>query len=332
MSSIQPAPDIYRIRVPLAGRPREVSAYLLANGAGSFTLVDGGMNTDACWTALGAGVREAAGGWEAIELHVVTHMHLDHIGLVERVRAASGAPLAIGRLDGERAAHANAEPEEEADYREHLLRSNGAPDELLEAVQRGRERANPLASWVEPDRLLEEGDELPGGWRVVWTPGHTAGHISLLRPSDRVLIGGDAVLPKITATIGVNRQRADPVGDFLAALQRLLDADLRLLLPGHGEPIAEPAHRILQLLDDTTAETARVHSLLEREPQTAWQLAARRYAERDLPASMQMQALRETLAHLQHLEAAGQAVRSGQNDAVRWTLPPASPLHPAAND
>jgi hypothetical protein len=84
------APGVWRVTTPLPFRPRSVHAYLLDAGEG-WVLVDGGLGTDEAWAALDAGVREAAGGWEAVAVHVVTHMHMDHVGLSRRVRDASGA-------------------------------------------------------------------------------------------------------------------------------------------------------------------------------------------------------------------------------------------------
>ncbi len=308
MAAIPIAPGAWRITTALASRPPAVHAYLLETDVG-FVLVDGGANTAEAWAALDVGVREVAGDWEHVGAHVVTHMHTDHIGLAGRVRELSAARLLMGHLDAERYAHAQADPQEEADYRERLLRENGAPEELIQALKaRGQ---SPATGFVRADVLLEgEHGTLPGipGWEFVWTPGHTAGHISLFRSADRVLIAGDAVLPRITPTVGVNRQRANPVGDYLEALQRLRLLRPRLILPGHGERIENPLPRLDELRDATRQESARIDECLTTTPAPAWEVARRRYPGRELPPAVQMLALRETLAHLQHLVMAGRAV------------------------
>ncbi|HEU0053348.1 MAG TPA: MBL fold metallo-hydrolase, partial [Longimicrobium sp.] len=125
-------------------RPPSVHAYLLDTADG-WVLVDGGLGTDAAWEALDAGVRAAAGGWEAVRLHVVSHMHMDHVGLSRRARDASGARVAMGRLDAERMAHAAADPAEEAGYRRGMLRRCGAPEAWIDAVEGARAEAQPLA-------------------------------------------------------------------------------------------------------------------------------------------------------------------------------------------
>ncbi|HEX8906840.1 MAG TPA: MBL fold metallo-hydrolase, partial [Longimicrobiaceae bacterium] len=270
----------------MPGRPPEVHAYLAELGGGGWMLVDGGLGTGEAWAALEAGVAEAAGGWGSVTVHVVTHMHMDHVGLAARVRRASGAPVLMGRLDAERMAHAAAHPDEEAEYRRGLFRRCGAPAEWIDAVESGRATAQSLAPPVEADATLDgESGDVPGagGWRFAWTPGHTAGHVSLHRPADGVLIAGDAVLPRITPTLGVNRQRADPVGDYVAALARLEAMDLRVILPGHGDPIVgDGGARLRELRTAAEGETETVASLIDAEPATVWELVDRRYPGREM--------------------------------------------------
>ena len=293
----------------MPGRPPEVHAYLAGLSAGRWMLVDGGLGTEDAWAALEAGVAAVAGGWEAVAVHVVTHMHMDHVGLAARVKEASGARVLMGRLDAERMAHAAAHPGEEAEYRAELFRRCGAPPEWIAAVQQGHAAARAMAPPVAVDAALDgDAGDLPGaeGWRHVWTPGHTAGHLSLFRPAGRVLVAGDAVLPRITPTLGVNRQRQDPVGDYVEALDRLAALEPAVILPGHGDPL-EGGARIAELRAAAVAETGAVEALLDARPATAWEVVDRRYPGRELGAGTRMLALRETLAHLQRLVRAGRA-------------------------
>lgn len=314
------ARDLWRITAPLPWRPRSVHAYLARLANGRWLLVDGGADTEAGWATLDAGVREVAGGWEAVSTLVVTHMHLDHVGLAPRSLAASGATLAMHRLDAERLAGAAQRPEEEIDFRRRILRESGAPAELWRWADAMGEPPSP----PPPVEVLLEGEmgALPGasGWRWLWTPGHTAGHISLLREEDGVLIAGDAVLPTITPTLGVNRQRPDPVGDYLDALARVEGSAPAVALPGHGEPIRPPGPRLAELRAEAEAEAAAVLAALEPDGSTAAEAAARRYAGRELPVAMRLQALRETLAHLHRLERLRAVTSAAEEEgAVRFT-------------
>jgi glyoxylase-like metal-dependent hydrolase (beta-lactamase superfamily II) len=171
------------------------------------------------------------------------------------------------------------------------------------------------------DALAGDGGELPGapGWRWVWTPGHTAGHVAFFRPDDAVLVAGDAILPRVLPTIGVNRQRTDPVGDAMAMLDRVAALDPALVVGGHGDVIADPRARIAEMRAGYVDEGATFRALLTHEPATAWALAEARRPGRDLPAGIRVQLTREALAHLQRLEAAGEARRTELDDgAAGW--------------
>jgi glyoxylase-like metal-dependent hydrolase (beta-lactamase superfamily II) len=316
-------PDVWRITVPLPFRPSRVHAYLARSAGGGWMLVDGGLDTPEAWSVLSTAVERIA-GWDQLSVHVVTHMHLDHIGLARRIRDASSVPLALGILDAERTAHAFRNPEEEERFRDHLFFSHGVDPEVSSAVQRATGESRSLAPYVEPDHLLPtSGAPVPGAsdWTCVWTPGHTAGHVSLFREAGRVLIAGDAVLPRISPTIGVNRQRQDPVGDYLQALGRIAALEPEAILAGHGETLTGSG-RVVELREEAMAETGRVRALLGAEPVTAWSLAERRYEGRTLPPGVRIQALRETIAHLDHLALRREAERQlGADGIVRYSAP-----------
>jgi glyoxylase-like metal-dependent hydrolase (beta-lactamase superfamily II) len=300
---------VHTISTPMPGRPPQVNAYL-ARVDGGWLLVDGGLATDEAWHALDGAVRAIAGGWREVTVRVATHMHMDHVGLAARAGEASGAPLWMGALDAERMRHAAAEPDDEAAYRATLLLRSGAPPELRAEVEALRRRAEPLAPPVFADGRLEGAEgPVPGaaGWRFVWTPGHTAGHVSLFRPRDGALIAGDAVLARITPTLGVNRQRTDPVGDYIDALARLDRLAPTTVLPGHCDPPADGIARIRELRDAADAETRTIEGLIEGGDRSCWEVVEARYPGRSMPIATRMLALRETMAHLERLAAAGRA-------------------------
>jgi len=303
-------PGLLRVPVPLPFRPRVVHAYLARTASGRWMLVDGGVDTSVAWAVLSAGVA-AVGGWKSLSVNVVTHMHLDHVGLAQRVRTVSSVPLAMSALDADRSEHAHRHPEEEEAFRDALLLAHGVDPTTRAEVAAAARASRTLAPFAAPDHRLADGDPVPfaGDWCSVATPGHTAGHLSLFREEGRVLIAGDAVLPRVTPTIGVNRQRPDPIGDYHGALDRIEALCPRLILGGHGEPI-HGVERVAELRRDLRAETERVGALLGEEPRSAWEISLRLYAGRDLPAPVRVQALRETLAHLEHLVLALRAERA----------------------
>ena len=114
-------------------------------------------------------------------------------------------------------------------------------------------------SWTFPrgpidlgDRVycLPEDGSVPGlpGWRWIFTPGHTPGHVALFRDADRTLIAGDAfVTTKQESALAVIAQRREIHGppmyftpDWAAAaksLATLADLDPQVVATGHGVPL-----------------------------------------------------------------------------------------------
>ena len=86
------------------------------------------------------------------------------------------------------------------------------------------------------------------GWRWLWTPGHTAGHVSLWREADRTLVAGDAfVTTKQESLVAVALQRPTVQGppayftpDWPAArrsVEALAALDPEAVGTGHGRPM-----------------------------------------------------------------------------------------------
>ena len=99
---------------------------------------------------------------------------------------------------------------------------------------------------VEPD-LLYEGSEVDG-WQVLELPGHADGHLGFLR--DGVLIAGDHLLQRISPAVGLYPEsRPDPLGDYLASLERTIELAPRIVYPGHGEPILDAGVRARELIE-----------------------------------------------------------------------------------
>jgi hydroxyacylglutathione hydrolase len=93
------------------------------------------------------------------------------------------------------------------------------------------------------DRRLREGDEV-AGFQVLDTPGHSAGHVSFWRQSDRVLILGDVLnnMDILTAIPGLREPKRwvtpDPERNR-RSIKRLGELEPRLVLFGHGAPLRD---------------------------------------------------------------------------------------------
>jgi glyoxylase-like metal-dependent hydrolase (beta-lactamase superfamily II) len=295
------ASGVVRLTLPLPLGPRHVHCYLLPGGV----LVDTGLGLP--------GVEEA---WRRldgrIERVVVTHFHPDHVGAAALV----GAPVAQGALDYEQCERVWGSDDWPERIRDWFV-LHGVPPELAdEALERDRAARRLIRFAPEPE-LLREGDEVEG-WRVVDLPGHADGHIGLLR--EGVLVAGDHLLPTISPAVGLYPDsRPDPLGDYLASLERTIALAPRLALPGHGEPIENPAARAKDLVEHHLERLDATERLLGTTPRTAYELSLDLFGAA-LPRDQRRFAVAETLSHLQRLVHAGRAVRDeGEDRGVTYT-------------
>ncbi|PZG22443.1 MBL fold metallo-hydrolase [Micromonospora craterilacus] len=168
------APGVWRI--PTAGRAL-VNSYALVADDGSVTLVDCGVKRAPARIVRGL----AAIGKQPADVTriVLTHAHPDHVGGAAEVARRTGASLALHAADVPYAEAGRAAPGDPT--------VGGA--RLFARLSSGRFPAFQVAQPLADGDLLDVG----GGLRVVHTPGHSPGHVSLLHEPTRVLITGDAL-------------------------------------------------------------------------------------------------------------------------------------------
>jgi glyoxylase-like metal-dependent hydrolase (beta-lactamase superfamily II) len=303
-------PGILRLTLPLPTGPRHVHCYLL-RGDDGWTLVDTGLGLmETPW-------EDIVGRLDAPVARIfITHMHPDHVGGAEAAARATGAPVYQGRLDYaqcERVWGSGDWPERIAEW---FLR-NGVPPAVAEdLIESGHVFADFVRFAWNPT-LVEPGDEIDG-WRVLWTPGHADGHLSLQR--EGVLIAGDTLLAPITPAIGLYPEsRPDPLGDYLETLGRI-DADVSY--GGHGATIDEPQARAREIARHHAERLDKTQAALGGEPRTGYDVSLSLFGH-ELPPIQRRFAVAEALSHLERLVAAGRASRREDDRVVAYTGHPA---------
>lgn len=93
---------------------------------------------------------------------------------------------------------------------------------------------------------LADGDEV-FGLRMVATPGHTAGHMSVFDPDTGVLVAGDAI-NNTAGLSGPNPQFTADLVTATASVKLLAALPVRTVLFGHGAPLESGAAAALQAL------------------------------------------------------------------------------------
>ncbi len=160
-----------------------------------------------------------------VSTHVVTHAHPDHQGASHAVCTALGIPLWCGANDADAIENPRWIPKR-------------MPNKLgWISYQMCAGPAHPVA------RQLRDGDDV-GGFRVIETPGHSAGHVALWRSEDRTLILGDVLfnMSMATALTGLHEPPSfftpDPSLNRASA-RKLLALEPALVCFGHGPPLRD---------------------------------------------------------------------------------------------
>ena len=302
---------IRRVTLPLPTRPGHVHAYLLP-GEDGWTVVD-----------TGVGLPDAAERWRAelasvegpVARIVVTHFHPDHVGAAADLHELTGAPVVQAALDYAQCELVWGNPrwaERLADW----FHAHGVPHGVTEELVEQGSVYRPFIRY-QPDPVLVQPGELVGGWELVAAPGHADGQLCLLR--DGILLAADHVLDPISPTVGLwPASRQDPLGDYLAALQRTVEHAPRLALPGHGEPIADPVGRARALIEHHRVRLDRAAAALDDAPRSGYALSYPLFGD-DLKPAARRFAVAETLSHLERLVREGRARRGEDGGVVTYT-------------
>lgn len=170
-------------------------------------------------------LEELLGHGEQVKAILLTHSHIDHVASAEFLRAKYGAPIW---------AHAKTA--------EHLK--------------------------FKVDRLLEDGEIIPVAgspdWRIkcLHTPGHDPGHLCFLEETTGTMLCGDMIANG--STIIVSLTHGGDMDDYLKSLERMLDEEFDMMIPGHGMIFYEEPKRIIRYyIEHRLKREAKVKAALE---------------------------------------------------------------------
>jgi len=326
-AAVEVAEGVLWLRLPLPMALDHVNIYALDEGDG-WTIVDAGLDTPesrAGWRAALAG--PLAG--KPVRRVLLTHYHPDHVGLAGWFMARHGAALWTTRTSWLMArmlildVHDRPLPET-LDF----WRAGGMPE--AELARRAARRPFNFADIAHPlplgYRRIVEGQEITAGgrrWRVRMGAGHAPEMATLWSLDDRLVLGADQLLQRISPNIGVHASEpgADPLRDWFESCARLAAhaSDDHLVLPGHDLPYTGLPARMAQLVGNHDGALDRLRAHLSR-PRTAWDCFEVLF-RREVGEGQAMLALAEAVAHLNHLHARGEVVSEPREDgAVLWRM------------
>jgi glyoxylase-like metal-dependent hydrolase (beta-lactamase superfamily II) len=217
--------------LPIPRSPQEPESFLnltlIVDEENGNTLVDAGLPDQ--MEAIGAALVEAGIGVGDLRRIIFTHQDLDHVGSGAALVRQSGARVLAHPAD--------------APHIDGSLRPLKVTPEMLEQRPQMREVLERLEP-VGVDERLEDGTRLNlvGGTKVISTPGHTPGHISLYLEQPKVLIAGDALTAEDGSLNGPNPSMTPEMGTAIQSIRRLADLDVDTIVCYHGGVVSEDAN------------------------------------------------------------------------------------------
>jgi glyoxylase-like metal-dependent hydrolase (beta-lactamase superfamily II) len=338
-SQAQPAPSaeeslalaaragIHRLAVPTPFLVGRVNCYLLDDEP--LTLVDTGPNSGKSLDELERLLAGHGRRIEDLELIVLTHQHMDHIGLVEILVRRSGADVAALHSLGPYLANFGASAAADDDFSQEIMRRHGVPYEISIALGSVGAAFRAFGSSADVSRPLHDGDELELGQRrlrVLHRPGHSPSDTVFFDEARGIALCGDHLIAHISSNPLVTRpldgdassERPQALVQYIESMRATRELEASLLLSGHGEPIVDHVGLIDERLRMHRRRAGKIMRLLEAAPLSAYEIAVQIWG--NVAVTQAYLTLSEVLGHLDVLVNDGEARELDDGEVVRFAV------------
>jgi glyoxylase-like metal-dependent hydrolase (beta-lactamase superfamily II) len=329
-------PGIYQIPLTLQGfAPGSVNAYLVRE-KDQCTLIDTGWDYPVSVKSMRNQLEEVGIHFTDIKRIFITHCHGDHLGMMEKFQKESHAVVYLHHKEMD---IIKVRYSKEKDYWpkvDRFLQEHGLPPSQLTSPP-------PLVSSLEtipaPDVWLQGTETIPIGdytFKIVHTPGHTPGHMSLFEPRTGILISGDVLLPTIVTNAATHvMNMTNPLQQYFNSLQTLKELDIKTVLPGHEYPFTNHRGRIEEILEHYRKKTEgvlkvftsnnRMYTAFDMSKLLSWSIKTRTLLWDQLGDWDKRLAVLQTIALMEELVSADRLTRFSQDGKLYYRYREMSP-------
>jgi glyoxylase-like metal-dependent hydrolase (beta-lactamase superfamily II) len=274
------------------------------------TLIDAGPNSGTSFDELQRGVEGLGYALEDIDLVILTHQHIDHLGLVSLVAARSGAEVAAIDAAVPFVENFPSEAQADDDFAREVMLRHGIPADVVVALESVSQAFRAWGARVEVTRPLRDGEALTLRDRTLHVhhrPGHSPTDTVFHDRERRMLIAADHLLahvssnPLLTRPRDGSAERPKALVQYLASLAETREMDLDLVLPGHGDPITNHRDLIDQRFTLHRRRAEKIHGLIAARPRSAYEIAQALWG--NIAVTQAYLTLSEVLGHLDLLAA-----------------------------
>jgi glyoxylase-like metal-dependent hydrolase (beta-lactamase superfamily II) len=314
------------LAVPTPFAVGSVNAYLIDDEP--LTLVDCGPNSATSLRVLERLLDEHGYSMSDLALVIVTHQHMDHMGLAGVVAERSGAEVACLDLLAHYLDDWEASAAGDDDFAYEVMLRHGLDSSTAMALRSVARMARGWGASVRVDRSLTDGESLRFAGRtlrVLHRPGHSPSDTVFHDEEHRVLIAGDHLLSHTSANALLSRPlegapdgpRPRPLLQYRASLRATRSLDAEVALGGHGEPISDHRALIDKRLRQQDERAAELLRLLSAGPRSAHELAGSLWGG-DVAITQAFPTLSEVLGHVDLLIDQGLVVEDDSGAVVRF--------------
>jgi glyoxylase-like metal-dependent hydrolase (beta-lactamase superfamily II) len=314
------AAGVHRLAIPTPFAVGRVNVYLIEDEP--LTLVDTGPNSGTSFDVLQRGIEGLGHALEEIELVILTHQHIDHLGLVSLVAARSGADVAAIEAAVPFVEGFSAEAQADDDFAREVMLRHGIPEDVAAALQSVSLAFRAWGARADVTRPLRDGEPLVLRDRTLHVhhrPGHSPTDTVFHDRERRMLIAADHLLahvssnPLLTRPRDGSTERPKALVQYLDSLAATREMEADLVLPGHGEPITDHRGLIEQRFALHRRRAEKIHAVLAERPRTAYEIAQALWG--NVAVTQAYLTLSEVLGHLDLL-ADQRRVREVTRDGV----------------
>jgi glyoxylase-like metal-dependent hydrolase (beta-lactamase superfamily II) len=314
---------IHCLRIPTPFAVGRVNCYLLEDEP--LTLIDTGPNSGKALDELQAQLAAHGHSIDDLDLVILTHQHIDHLGLIEIIVGHSGAEVAALGLAAERLGNFGEDADREDEFAVELMLRNGIPSEVAFTLQSVSRSFRGWGSRAEVTRPLADGEEIvfrDRTLRALHRPGHSPSDTVFWDGERRILIAADHLIahissnPLITRPLDGSAQRTQALVTYIESLRKTREMPAEIVLSGHGEPIVDH----VALIDDRLAKHERrkekIYGLIEEKPRSGYEIAQAIWG--NVAVTQAFLTLSEVIGHADLLVNEGRVREVDDGEVIRY--------------
>ena len=311
------------LRIPTPFAVGRVNCYLLEDDP--LTLIDAGPNSGKALDELEHQLEALGHKIEEIELVILTHQHIDHLGLVDIVSRRSGAQVAAIDVVVPFVEHFGEDSERDDEEAASLMRSHGIPDDVVSALQTVSGSFRAWGSKVDVTRPVHDSETLTFAGReleVQLRPGHSPSDTLFWDAKRRILIAADHLIkhissnPLISRPLDGSNRRRQALVEYLQSLKLTRELPAEIVLAGHGEPITDHASLIDERFALHQRRAEKLYRLIAEQPRTGYELAQALWG--NVAVTQAFLTLSEVIGHVDLLINAGRVREAREGELVRF--------------